>query len=162
MAGRAELVPNSELRPESVEPEVDAVKKKAAELYGSGWKRREIARMLLKWLQPRTDLRQEDRLRDARRKLLRWEKQQAFRDLIWDTAVVELDMSTPEILAGVKNKAKRGRVDAAKLALSITGRHVEKAQDQPGHITINLGVARPASRLSEPMASDITIDAVEE
>jgi hypothetical protein len=64
--------------------------------------------------------------------------------MVWQHAVVELDMSTPAILRGVAAKAKRGRVDAAKLALSITGRHQEKSSDIPTAVTINLnGVPRP-------------------
>jgi hypothetical protein len=66
--------------------------------------------------------------------------------MVYENAVVELDMSTPQILAGVKAKAKRGRVDAAKLALAITGRYQEKSSEIPSAVTINLvGIPRPAS-----------------
>ena len=86
----------------------------------------------------------EQQLRAARTKLKRWESQQAFRDLVWELAVVDLDLTTPSILRGVARSAKRGRVDAAKLALEITGRHVTKGDQTAPNITIAFaGIPRP-------------------
>jgi len=80
----------------------------------------------------------------ARERLRSWESRQWFRDAVYETAVVELDMQTPQILRGVAAKAKRGRVDAAKLALSLVGRYNDKETAQPAAVTINLvGVPRP-------------------
>jgi hypothetical protein len=92
-------------------------------------------------------LRPEDKQKKIRYRLRQWESKQWFRDLVWDAAVVELDMSTPQILRGVAAKAKRGRVDAAKLALGITGRYTDKQDQTPAAVTINLvGVPRPVGR----------------
>jgi hypothetical protein len=57
-------------------------------------------------------------------KLRRWMRtDQSFRDLIFEQAVVALDLKTPLILGGVAKAAMKGRVDAARLALEVTGRH---------------------------------------
>jgi hypothetical protein len=89
----------------------------------------------------------EQQLRAARTKLKRWENQQAFRDMVWELAVVDLDLTTPAILRGVARSAKRGRVDAAKLALEITGRHVTKGDQTAPNITIAFaGIPRPEMR----------------
>jgi len=77
-------------------------------------------------------------------KLRRWERTPKFRDLVYQVAVVELDMSTPQILQGVANKAKRGRVDAARLALEVTGRHNPKGQEKPTEIHVQIAnIPRP-------------------
>lgn len=80
----------------------------------------------------------------ARTKLKRWEMSQEFRDQVYRHAVVELDMSTPGILIGLASRARRGRVDAARLALEITGRHTKEDQAGSTNVTINLAnVPRP-------------------
>lgn len=133
--------------PFSVQMDWDDVRLTAARLYGRGFRRSQIARALREHLvnpesvQRRTE---EQMLQYANSKLRRWEQSQEFRDLIYRHAVVELDMSTPQILTGLAKRAKRGRVDAARLALEITGRHTR--EDERGHtnVTINLAnVPRP-------------------
>jgi hypothetical protein len=125
----------------------DEVRMTAARLYGRGFRRSQIARALLEVLNPpntkaRTD---EQKMSSARGKLKRWERNQEFRDLVYQHAIVDLDMSTPGILVGLAKRAKRGRVDAARLALELTGRHSRDAQAQgPAQVTVNLiGVSRP-------------------
>jgi hypothetical protein len=125
----------------------EEVKLTAARLYGRGFKRAQIARALLEVLVPagtkaRTD---EQKMSSARAKLRRWERNQEFRDLVYQYAVVDLDMSTPGILVGLAKRAKRGRVDAARLALELTGRHSRNEDaSSPAQVTVNLiGVARP-------------------
>jgi hypothetical protein len=77
-------------------------------------------------------------------KLRRWEYSQEFRDLVYKYAVVDLDMDTPAILTGLARRAKRGRVDAARLALELTGRHSRENEANPVNVTVNLAnVARP-------------------
>jgi len=89
----------------------------------------------------RTD---EQRLSTACHKLRRWEYSQEFRDLVYKYAVVDLDMDTPAILVGLSKRAKRGRVDAARLALELTGRHSKDSDTAPVNVTVNLAnVARP-------------------
>lgn len=88
----------------------------------------------------------EQRLSQARAKLRRWEHKQEFRDLIYHKAVVDLDLETPAILKGIAGKAKRGRVDAARLALEVTGRHNPKGDQAPAQVVVAInGIPRPAT-----------------
>src|SRR5262252_2387110 len=117
----------------------------AIRLYGMGYQRREIAKVIADELYGQKEWPREKRISRAGQRLRSWETKQWFRDAVYEAAVVELDMSTPQILRGVAAKAKRGRVDAAKLALSLVGRYNDKETAQPAAVTINLvGVPRPA------------------
>lgn len=128
-----------------LDPKIGAICLRTAKLFGIGYTRKEIAQAVADELYGHRDWHRSEKVSMAQRKIRAWEKKQWFRDLVWDAAVVELDMSSGQILRGIKNKAKRGRVDAAKLALAITGRHNEKEQAVPAAVTINLvGVPRPA------------------
>jgi hypothetical protein len=137
------LDPNEEFQ---VQMTWDEVRITAAKLYGRGFRRSQIARALMPHLYPqdgmaRTD---EQRMATARSKLRRWEYSQQFRDLVYRYAVVDLDMDTPAILVGLSKRAKRGRVDAARLALELTGRHTKDSDNGPVNVTVNLAnVARP-------------------
>ena len=121
----------------------------AANLFGRGYPRKQIQRILFDHLAPaerpgKRDRTLEERQRMAYGKLRRWERTPKFRDLVYQVAVVELDMSTPQILQGVANKAKRGRVDAARLALEVTGRHNPKGQEKPTEIHVQIAnIPRP-------------------
>ena len=133
-------------KPFVVPMEWDEVRETAARLYGRGFKRSQIARALMVYLYPtngvaRTD---EQKMSHCMHKLRRWEYTQEFRDLVYRYAVVDLDMDTPGILVGLSKRAKRGRVDAARLALELTGRHTKDAENGPVNVTVNLAnVARP-------------------
>jgi glucose/arabinose dehydrogenase len=71
--------------------------------------------------------------------------------MVYASAVVKLDMSTPAILKGVAAKAKRGRVDAARLALELTGRHNPKGDQQPAQVAVIIGgVPRPRAITTDP------------
>jgi hypothetical protein len=126
--------------------EWDDIRETAARLYGRGFRRAQIARALVDHLYPdngqaRTE---EQRLSTVNHKLRRWEYNQEFRDLVYRYAVVDLDMDTPAILVGLGRRAKRGRVDAARLALELTGRHSKDTDSAPVNVTVNLAnVARP-------------------
>jgi hypothetical protein len=165
VAGSASQTPILELPPGSEEPRellselngrdpahkeaISEVQLTAARLYGQGFERRQIAKILMVHLASpiRTDGRTrttKERLRRATRRLREWERKQEFRDLIWNHAVVQLDMSSPQILSGVSQKAKRGRVDAARLALEVTGRHNPKGLDKPTDINLTItNIPRP-------------------
>lgn len=123
----------------------------AARLYGRGYKRPQIQTILLDHLAPAKRPGRRDRTREeqqslARSKLRRWEVSQKFRDLLYQHAVIELDLEVPDILAGVAQKAKRGRVDAARLALEVTGRHNPRGEDKPTQITVQIAnIPRPDS-----------------
>jgi hypothetical protein len=126
--------------------EWDDIRETAARLYGRGFRRAQIARALVDHLYPengkaRTE---EQRLSTVNHRLRRWEYNQEFRDLVYRYAVVDLDMDTPAILVGLSKRARRGRVDAARLALELTGRHSKDADVAPVNVTVNLAnVARP-------------------
>jgi EAL domain-containing protein (putative c-di-GMP-specific phosphodiesterase class I) len=89
-------------------------------LYASGYKRSEIAKILVKQLTPMTTG-DEAKLRRAKRKLAMWEKDEKFRDLIYANGLIDVELQSGRIMAGVVKKAKRGRVDAARLAFELTG-----------------------------------------
>lgn len=80
----------------------------------------------------------------AMHKLRRWEYSQEFRDLVYKYAVVDLDMDSPKILTALSKRAQRGRVDAARLALELSGRHTKDSGAEAVNVTVNLAnVARP-------------------
>jgi hypothetical protein len=147
MAGSALPQQKSELSPENLPVPLDdaeVLRRHVAKLYGQGWKRPQIARAMLKHLATNTHRPVEQQLSQVRKKLKRWEQSQSFRDLIWELAVVDLDLDSPAILRGIARSAKRGRVDAAKLSLEITGRHVTKGDQTAPNITIAFaGIPRP-------------------
>src|SRR4051812_28626523 len=94
----------------------DEVRLVAAKLYGQGFPRRTVAQALVDYLVPNSKARtKEQKLAGARAKLKRWEHSKEFRDLIYENAVIGLDMQVPNILKGLGRAAGRGRVDAAKL-----------------------------------------------
>jgi hypothetical protein len=77
-------------------------------------------------------------------KLKHWERSQIFRDYLWQLGLMRVDMRTGAILDGITAKAVRGRVDAARLLLEVTGRHNPKGEVQPTQIVIAFsGVPRP-------------------
>lgn len=96
----------------------DELRRHVARLLGQGFHAKQIAKALVSRL---SDTGNEY---SAYQKVLKWQrKDPKFRDLIFQEAVVALDLKTPLILGGVANAAMRGKVDAARLALEITGRH---------------------------------------
>lgn len=118
----------------------------AANLYVQGHSRKKIAKALAKHiLSPEMLTRPEDQqYKAAKQKLIRWERSQRFRDYIWQLGLMRVDMASGQILDGLTNKAVRGRVDAARLLLEVTGRHNPKGDPTPTQITIAFsGVPRP-------------------
>lgn len=145
----------------------DRVKETAAKLYGQGYERKDIAKMLLDHLVPNKHFEDglerphEQRISQARNRLRQWERQDAFRQMIWDLSVVKLDLQTPAILGGIAKKARRGRVDAARLALEITGRHNPKGDQTPTQIILAVeGIPRP-SRVQAVAAEENTVEIVD-
>jgi hypothetical protein len=122
------------------------LEKTVVELYGRGVRRREVARVLLGHLcPPDGEMTRQERMRVANRRLKAMEERKWFRDRLWDYALLRADLDTPAILAGVVRKAKRGRVDAAKLALGITGRYEERGEVNATQVTVVFGgdIPRP-------------------
>lgn len=132
--------PNGQYKSPEIVLKAESVREAAAKLYGLGFKRPQVAAAMAHVLT------EDGNVKVARRKLSRWEQDETFRDLIWRAAVVKLDMESPQILEGIAKAAKRGRVDAAKLALGVTERYTDKS-DQPQEVVIELkGLGRPNDR----------------
>jgi hypothetical protein len=96
-----------------------------------------------------------------KKKIRAWESTQWFRDALYDASLAQLDLDVPEIFRGVARKAKKGRVDAARLALEVTGRHNPRGGDAtPAIVNLNFGgaIPRPVGR---PTA-DLELEAAEE
>jgi hypothetical protein len=103
------------------------------------------------------------RLKKTRQRLRMWLSSQKFRDALWDEAVLQLDIDSPRILQGVSRKAQAGRIDAAKLALEITGRHAPNAEVTPAQIHINFGdIPRPQNQLDGRVDLELDPDEVVE
>ena len=156
MAGQAEPAPNQELdigpkgHPNATDKSHrDIVFEHAAKLYGQGFPRAKVARLMVDHLVPhQKDRPLEQRLSQARAKLRRWENMERFRDLIYHKAVVELDLASPKIMKGLATKAARGRVDAARLAFELTGRHNPKGDNTPAQVVVAInGIPRPQTQV---------------
>jgi hypothetical protein len=100
------------------------------------------------------------RLKKARLRVLRWMRSQKFRDLLWEETMIGLDLDSPAIVQGVARKAKAGRVDAARLALELNGRHAPHTEVTPAQVNIVFG-GLPRPRRSLPNPDTIDADATE-
>jgi hypothetical protein len=127
--------------------ELSDVQLQAARAYGHGMRRGEIATAMLEALTPTTVGKpMEFRRGRALKKLRFWERKQYFRDAVYAEAVTNVDMQIPMVLNGVVNRAVRGRVDAARLALEITGRHNPKGEQNAPTVVVAIdGIARPST-----------------
>jgi hypothetical protein len=115
------------------------------QLYGRGLSTGQIANLVAPHCYPEYRHNRSLMMRLTRSKLRRMESTQWFRDALYEAAVVKTDLAIPQILEGVVKKAKRGRVDAAKLALSVSGRQVDSEGQVNVPISISFGgeVPRP-------------------
>lgn len=103
---------------------LEALKVEVAKLYGRGLGRAQIAKAMAHQISPfAAPYRRE---KQARNILRVWEQHPEFRDLIYAHATTVLDLDAPKILQGISRAAQRGRVDAARLALEVTGRHTSQ------------------------------------
>lgn len=160
MAARAEPGKNQELEPSFPHPadrppgqhpkasdpnRLSDLQTHVAKLYGQGYTRAQIAKTLVDHLAPTMAGRPlEQRLSHARAKLRRWEHRELFRDEVYKQAVVKTDLALPSILKGVVRTARRGRVDAARLALEVTGRHNPRGEQQAPNVVVAInGIPRP-------------------
>jgi len=132
----------------ALEPEIgmQEVRETAARLLAQGFPTKHVAKSLMHRLVPGSKYTGGEKLATAAyRKLRRWQhKDTAFRDLIYEYAVRELDLKAPLILNGVARSAQRGRVDAARLALEVTGRHT------PNHETVVTNVTVQVANIPRP------------
>lgn len=150
-------------QPQNQNLELSVLQDHAARMYGTGMTNTQVAKALLEYLAPTTKGRpMEVRLAYARGKLRRWQRRQAFRDRIYKYAIDGVDMNIPGILQGVVKRAKRGRIDAARLALEVTGRHNPKGDAAAPSVVVHIdGIPRPGGT---PIQADVTYeeDEVEE
>jgi len=125
---------------------LDEVRRSAARLLAQGFTSRQVAKALGRRLVPGTHHSAPRKVAEsAYHKLRRWcRDDQQFRDLIWEYSVQTLDLKTPLILNGVARSAQRGRVDAARLALEVTGRHT------PNHETVVTNVTVQVANIPRP------------
>jgi len=117
---------------------LDEIRLQAAKLLAAGFQPKKIAQAMAKYLSPTANP------DSAYMKLNRWRyRDKAFRDLVYEQSVLRLDLNSPDILDGIRRSARRGRVDAARLALELTGRHVkEEATVTQVNIQLN-NIPRP-------------------
>lgn len=156
--------------PKSITKRDLMVRQVAARLYVQGVKRGQIARMMVDYLSPRkafpdgTPRPIDQRVANARNKLKEWEHKDWFRDMVWAEAVVMVDMDSPAILAGLTKKAKRGRVDAARLLFELSGRHNPKGDQTPTQIAVVIqGMPRPQMVQSQAVGAEaIELTAIDE
>lgn len=130
--------------PSVPEAKLTPVQSLAAQLLGRGYSRGQVAERLVDHIITKSRRDRKTRLRMARNRLRKWSKSQDFRDAMWDGAVIQLDLDSPLILQGISRKARAGRVDAAKLAFEVTGRHDPKGDAGLTHVEVSFnGVPRP-------------------
>jgi hypothetical protein len=132
-----------------------------AQWYARGWRSARIARKLQHHLvlhEPDDEL----RLKKARQRIRAWLSTAKMRDAVYAEAQILLDLESPAIMRGVARKAKAGRVDAARLAFELNGRHSPHTDVQPAAINIVFaGVPRPG--VNRPQGGEIIdVDADEE
>jgi hypothetical protein len=110
----------------------------AAKLLAAGFAPKRVAEAMASYLSPTANP------RSAYHKLQRWRyRDKEFRDLIYEQAVLRLDLNSSDILGGISRSARRGRVDAARFALELTGRHVkEETQVTQVNVVLN-NIPRP-------------------
>jgi EAL domain-containing protein (putative c-di-GMP-specific phosphodiesterase class I) len=117
---------------------LEEIRLQAAKLLAAGFHPKAVATAMKSYLSPTANE------RSAYHKLNRWRyKDKAFRDLIYEQAVLKLDLNSPDILDGIRRSARRGRVDAARFALELTGRHVKEEQQVTQVNVVLNNIARP-------------------
>lgn len=125
-------------------PGLTPVQAMAAELRGRGLTVSQVAERMVDHIIQNSRRPKATRLKMARNRIRAWEKTDQFRDALWDASVIKLDLETPHILAGIAKKAKAGRVDAARLALELTQRHVPKGEVTAANVNVVFeGIPRP-------------------
>ena len=117
---------------------LEEIRLQAAKLLAAGFHPKAVAQAMKDYLSPTgNEL-------SAYHKLNRWRyKDKAFRDMIFEQSILKLDLNSPDMIDGLFRSARRGRVDAARFALELTGRHVkEESQVTQVNVVLN-NIARP-------------------
>lgn len=132
-------------KPTNSKDQLTVVQLRAARMMAKGTPLRVIARKLADYVVPDEADRQKQ-LKRTRARIRTWARTQKFRDAIYEEAMLRVDQKTGEILDGVVEKAIAGRVDAARLALEVTGRHSPHTEIQPAQVNVVFsGIPRPQS-----------------
>jgi hypothetical protein len=142
------VIEDDDGRPPVVQPGArPQLRAAAAQLYGRGMKRADVARNMAPYMRApgfADNPFHPESLKYVRKILRGWERDAMFRDEVYASTLAELDLQVPDILEGVARQGKRGRVDAARLVLEVTGRHNPKGDQTPTNITIQIAnVPRP-------------------
>lgn len=127
------------------------VQKGALELYVQGYSRPEVAMKLARFEFPKHKFPDRKLARKMMRtKLAKWEKTAWFRDALWERVQHKVDLESAAIMKGVVKQAKKGKIDAAKFALTVAGRYQEK-DNSVGPVTIVFGGIPRPDRAIEPL-----------
>lgn len=137
------------------------VQEAAAKLYANGLKRAEVARLLVDHISPQKKKRDggpetdDKRLKRSRNRLRVWEQETWFRDKIYQLSVARIDVASGQIVTGLIERASRGRVDAAKYAFEISGRHDPRGETAPTAVIVNFGDSIPRPERHKPTVQEI-------
>jgi len=132
-------------------------------LYAAGRPRAVIAKLLGPKVYPKMP--ENLAIKSFRAQIIRWEDTQWFRDAVYDQSMAKLDVDSAKIMRAVSNRAQRGRVDAARLAFELTGRHNPRGEQAAAAIVqINLQspIPRPVGRPSAQLELDPVDETVDE
>lgn len=95
----------------------------------------QLARKLAHLIRP--DISDEAKRRmKARSAIRKWLSTEKMRNIIWQETLIQADLDSPQIVAAVGRKAKRGRIDAARLHLELTGRHAPNTEVTPAQVNV--------------------------
>lgn len=146
-----QMAVQAEIQPKKANPEwqPNKLQRAAMECHLAGILRPTIAKTLMEHFWPEEDW-SPKLLSRIRNNVRSWESNQRYRDYLYRLAVERLDLDTPVILQGISGKAKQGRVDAAKLALEVTGRHSTKEVPITAiQLNFSEGIARPQLKAAD-------------
>jgi hypothetical protein len=133
------VVPN----PSSRSNELTTIQVTVGQLFARGVPVGQIARIIHQQLIPH-EPDENKRLKKTRSRIRKWLGTTKMRDFIWAEAQILIDLESPAIMRGIAKKAKAGRIDAARLAFELNGRHSPHTEVQPAAINIIFGgVPRP-------------------
>jgi len=129
--------------------ELTPVQEKAARLFAAGKTIPQIAKLLGDTIHPHVANRPYQ-LKKSRTTLRRWFLTNKMRDAVYEHGRILLDLESTAIMRGISRKAREGRVDAARLALELNGRHAPNTEEKPAQIVLAFGnVPRPEPRQLE-------------
>ena len=149
-------------KPSNQKTEITPLQLLVARTYARGMSIPDIAHRYAHAIVPHEPNR-DRQLKKCRQRIRKWFSTEKMRNIIWSEAQVLLDLESPAILRGVARKARAGRVDAARLALELNGRHSPHTDITPAKVNIVFGgIPRPHDvrmELEDPNVVDVDPDA---